>query len=58
MTLSLTISIIALTRCLRLAWLRLVTESRGESDLGGVTGAGGGDTDILGESGSLPLFEW
>ena len=42
-----------------LAWLRLTAESRGESDLGGVTEAeaGGGDTDIEteGERGARPL---
>ena len=49
-----------LTRCLRLAWLRLTAGSRGESDLGGVTEAGGGETDIelFGERGSLPLEWW
>ena len=40
-----------------LAWLRLTAGSRGESDLGGVTEAGGGDTDIEteGERGARPL---
>ena len=51
------IVVIMLTRCLRLAWLRPTPESRGESDLGGVTEAGGGDTDIEteGEEASRPL---
>ena len=35
-----------LTLCFSVAWLMLTTESRGESDLGGVLETGGGDTDM------------
>ena len=46
-----------LTLCFSVAWLMLTTESRGESDLGGVLETGGGDTDmeLLGDKASFPL---